>query len=597
MGNIQTCEDQQDENDILNGSGFEENTNVNKYYKISALLDYISNDNNFDFNINIKCLENKNKIDTENVIRKSKNNLNINFNLFRQSNIENNLNIFNNDDRINQKFNKTEENIYINFLSLGTSFTPKFNYTSYCKRELKRRRTTIDKNTAQCCSNFISKNNDIINKLNSNYSNISTISDEEIENNKNIIQTFSMLKSEQEKILNGNIIKIGFIGRQSNNQKVLKTFFINEKNPTKTDIYCVDKKLIQYQKDFCLKYKPKLYNKQVSNSYCFFANTDYVDFCCNYFASFHKTESFSKECDFKNDLFSENYENCIELNLNDLSNFIDFLCHYDIIIYCIDKMNENINAESKYLDYLIKRFPIFRYLIEKQRFFIVLNKISCEVNNIYQYQNEDANVTLNKLNQKFNNKLIFEMDLNKTYEEKIIYFYKILREKNRKKLFEKNFPIFNSNLKNHFSNASSKEIYNDSNDQNQKYNYENFILNKIYFENGKSINKKFSKFDYNQNFYIISDMFEKILMKKFIFKNSNYFTISNSDNLKYKNFYEFYEQFMKDKNYHSFDFNKAIEFDKIIYDSIYDILILKFENFYQEFKYEKLFNDIEKKKL
>ncbi len=594
MGNTQSSEEINDDFEILHGSTLnEERGNLDKNHKIYGLLDYISNENNFNFKINLKC--NANYDITQNSIKNLGDDITKKNTIITQSNEEEIS--FNNMIIKNSTNDNSNNNNFINFYSLGTTGKSRAydsNYYIKNNTSYSNNNTSSNKGNYKLSSNQIRYN--LFNKS-SNRDSLNNFNENNIEMNINLLNTFSKLKDSKEKILKGNIIKIGFVGRQNNNLKLLNSFFINEKNPYKVDVYCVDMVHGQNDKNSCFNYKSNCCNKNVSNSYCFFANADYIDICTNYFASYHKTGCFAKECEFKNDLFSENYGNCIELDLNDFANLIDYLCEYDIVIYCIDKMNENIKTESKYLDYLIKRFPIFKYLIENKRFFIVLNKFSCEKNSLYQYQNDEANIILNKLNQKFENKLIYELDLNKTYEEKIIYFYKILKKYDRNYLFEKNFPILNNNTKNNNLNnlneESSKASFNNKNsNKNEKNKYIKFSN-----DNGKTITTKFTKFDFNQNFYQISDMFEKIITKKFILKNSNYVTPSNCDKLKSKVFCEFYENFMKDNNYHCFDFNKAIEFDKTIYDSINELLILKLENFYQEFIYEKSLNDIDIKKF
>lgn len=639
MGNIQISEELTDDIDILNGSGYcEEKDNIDKNHKIHALLDYISNENNFNFKINLKCSSNQNQNQSsiknlsfkQNQLQQqqqqSSSNSNLNSNNTSKDdygNYVNNSNNFNpsasqkslvigasansnkNVNSVNQNQN-SNANLNVNaFANANSNINANSNFINFhslgnYENSNFYKQTSMGNSTSVSSNKSIQKNHS---NNNNNQNNINNINN--FEYNKNLIKTFSALKTQQEKILSGNILKVGFVGRQNNNMKLLNAFFINEKNPLKTDVYSVDWHQAKSQRDSCVNYKANCCNKHFSNSYCFFANSDNIDFCSNYFASYHKAECFSKECEFKNDMFSENYENCIELNLNDFSSLIEYVCEYDIVIYCIDKMNENIKTEAKYLDYLIKRFPIFKQMIKSNKFFVVLNKFSCEKNSLYQYQNDEANLILNKLNNKFDNKLIYELDLLKTYEEKLIYFYKILKKHDRSYLFEKNFPILNSNLNsdlnifnNNNNNCQNKNNFNceknsnSINNNNSSFNRESKSALKSAEANGKAFNAKFAKFDFNQNFYMISDMFEKILTKKFILKNSNYVTASNSEKLKSKTFCEFYENFMKDNNYHSYDFNKAIEFDKVIYDSINDLLIMKFENFYQEFKYEKLLNDI-----
>lgn len=617
MGNILSSEEFIDHIEKLNGSFLsDDKANINKNYKISALLDYISNEKNFNFKVNLKGNQVlKKEAESNERLLSDPNTQNLkedkNFAFNPNNNINNNFVNFN--SLIGSSNDSCSSNAYnLYSFSFNNKKTPHMNNLSSLHNDSYFSNQPSNSNEYhQGDENSVKKN------LNN------------FEADKNILKTFTRLKEEQERILNGNIIKVAFIGRQNNNLKLLNSFFINEKNPCKIDIYSSDTnpKSFHRKKDSNFNFMSYCSNINVSNSYCFFSNTDYIDFCMNYFVSYHRKENFAKECEFKNNLFSENYENCLEINLADFSKLLKYLCENDIVIYSIDKMNENIKTEAKYLEYLIKRFPIFKYMIEKNRFFIILNKITCEKNSLYQYQNDDANVLLNKINAKFDNKLIFELDLNKTFEEKIIYFYKVLKKYDRNYLFERNFPVINSqqinpNLiwsKEH--TIENQDIINCGINPSQAapaaetqrkleicqnaelinfdcsnvtfYNNLNFIKRRN-MENGKALNLKFSNFDFNQNFFIISDMFEKILTKKYIIKNSNHVDSSNPENLRSKTFCEFYENFISNNNYLSYDLNKAIEFDKVLYDSLNNILILKFENFYQEYKYERLLNEMSK---
>ena len=224
MGNTQICENFIDDLDILNGSAnYDEKGTLDKNYKISSLLDFITNDNNFNFKINLKCNENKTGIE----------------NLNDES-------IFDENEKIKLN-NKNHKNInsktnFINFNSLGN-----------------------------------------IKSTDNNY-------------DKNLIKTFSKIKEQQEKILNGNILKVAFIGRHNYNHKLLNTFFINEKNPLKTEIYSSNLDSKTFAKEPQLNYKSKCFHKNISNSFCFFSNADYIDFSLNYFISYHKGETFDKDC-------------------------------------------------------------------------------------------------------------------------------------------------------------------------------------------------------------------------------------------------------------------------------------------------------------
>lgn len=597
MGNTQTSLEIADELELPNGSQMSEKKgNTNKNYKISALLDYIANKKNFDFKVHLKFQQ---FIENESNQNPTKNNFNL---------------------KCTDKRLKNDSSIYhyVDFNSLEGSYNS-INPYLYKSNNLLSFTFNSAKKSTLLNLPFIKKEN---------HSETLSRHDETInanfETNKNIMKTFTRLKEEHDRILSGKIIKAAFVGRQNNCIQLLNSFFINEKNSSKVDIYSADPDPSKYSppNDNRFNYKSTTCcPPNVSNSYCFFSNIDYINFYLNYFISFHKKENFGEDCKFNNKCLFQGLGRgkSVDFDLANCSNFIKYLCEYDFVIYCIDKTNEDIQNESRYLEYLIKKFPIFKYMIEKKRFFIVLNKMSSEKNILYTYQNAEANSLLNKLNTKFDNNLIFEVDLNKTFEEKIIYFYKIIKKYDRKYLFEKNFPIKDSKNNNNEAvvaknlqncsfgdareNNSNTEIKSPSAlclDKNNPSNSDNNKTNKTLSllesntdtDTAYSVNFSCPNFDFNQNFFTISEWFEKILTKKFIIKHWNNIDSSNPDKFKSKAFYEFYEHFINSKISHAYGLNKAQEFDKFYYDTLNDLLMLKFENFYQEYKLERLLNEM-----
>jgi hypothetical protein len=320
-----------------------------------------------------------------------------------------------------------------------------------------------------------------------------------------------------EEFTNGGLIKLAFIGRYNSNIKLLNSFFLNEQNIDKVDLFS-HAELHKYKIDS----KENIYF-HVSDSYPFFANLNSLSFLASYFTMYHKSFSFYKDMEFKTDLFSHQYENCIEMDLEEFNQLMTLLCNNDIVIYTTNKHNENLDREARFFDYIIKRFPIFKYYINQGKFFIAINTHQNDANKFY-YENEEANAIFEKLNKMFNYKLIFELDFENSRNEKVIYFYNQFKDKSN--LFETN----------------------DGTD---------YVINKHY-----------SGYDRSKDLSILCENYEKILKKKFRLDCSKNFDYSD-EYLKTQRYENFTSQFNKDlEGYYSYDLNKIKEFDKVIYESL-----------------------------
>jgi hypothetical protein len=320
-----------------------------------------------------------------------------------------------------------------------------------------------------------------------------------------------------DKILLGGLIKLAFLGRFNSNSKLLSCFFLNEPNVDNIDLFS-HTELHKYS--VCSKDTSKL---NVSSTYSFFSNLNNLSFFGNYFPVYHKASSFNKDIEFKTDLFSNHYENCIELDLEEFNQLMTLLCNNDIVIYTTNKINENLHLEAKYFEYIIRRFPIFKDYINNGKFFIVLNTYQNDANMFY-YENEEARIIFERLNSMFDNKLIYELDVENSRIEKIIYFSKMFQNKNF--FFEEN--------------------------ENVNYIVRNFYKN----------------YDQCKNLNILSRNYEKTLQRKFRLSYSKNFDYNDEylKTEKYENFVNHFNQTLE--NYYSFDLNKIKEFDKAIYESI-----------------------------
>jgi hypothetical protein len=383
-------------------------------------------------------------------------------------------------------------------------------------------------------------------------------------------------------IKNGGLLKVAFIGRYGNNQKLINCFFLNQKSYSseRATIYSANE-LSHYKIEQNFKQKNSDHsitsmtcNIDYSNAIPFFCNLENLDFISSFFPLFYKATAFSKDLEFKTDLFAENYENCVELDLKELSKFIFQLCENDIVVYASDKNSENIKTEANFFDYMVKKSPLLKNKIKQKKFFIVL-KTHKPYNTLYHYQNEEANDIFNRLNEMFGFKFIFEIDIEKSYEEKIIYFSKLLEN---------------------YNNQNTKQYFNLSvQNNNQLYRSTSKLITKYYSDYLKQ-NPLNMKVDH------IGMKLNEVITKKFKIVNSKNFD-ANYDvakNGKFKKFYQNYVQKHDGINYFSYDLNKIKEFDKEIYDSIVSevdkkLKIIKnkieLKTFLNDYSYSKYFNN------
>lgn len=324
---------------------------------------------------------------------------------------------------------------------------------------------------------------------------------------------------DKKKNLNDCKARVALIGRFNTNHKLLSSFFPKENLEEKFDNFIINK------------------DNESMDVHPFFANLNNFDNITCSFSSFYKLPSFNRAIEFKTDLFSESYENCLDINLNEISLFYEYLAKYDIVIYSTESNNENIIKEAKYFDYLCKKSPLLKSKINDKKFYIILNRHSSNCC-LYYYQNEEAKSIFENLNKNFEYKFIYEMDLEKCYEEKIIYLSSLI--KNEK------LETINEEMK----------------------NCKNEFLNK----------------NLSTNFDYVLGKFHEIIKQKYKILNSKNFIGANGDIYKSIHYEKFYSKFLKldFAKYSSYYLNIIKEFDKEIYDSILDSVCLKINNLKQE---------------
>lgn len=357
------------------------------------------------------------------------------------------------------------------------------------------------------------------------------------------------IRKEREPLISGGLIKVAFLGRNDDNRKLLSSLFIDEPYREGINLYTMNE--VNKYKVHSPSEDNKLLN--VSDACGYFSNLNGVNFFANFFTSFYKAPSFSKNTEFKMDIYCADYEKCIDIDLKELSQLITYLSENDLVIFVTDKNNENIVKEAKYFDYLIKRFPIIKNSMKNKKFLVVLNTETSH-NCLYKYQNEEANKIFDRINQMFEHNVFFELNVEKCYEEKIIYFHKLL-------LNTKINPIQRGQTcKTHKINSDGCE--------------DPPAVEQL-------INDHYPNFKLKVNSEAISNKFEEIIKQKFKILHSKNFNY-NADNYKTKKFEKFYQNYVQSENYYSFDLNKIREFDKVIFDGIMNELYIKLDSIFEE---------------
>jgi hypothetical protein len=442
---------------------------------------------------------------------------------------------------------------------------------------------------------------------------------------------------EIEKLKKGKLIKIAFVGRYGNNYKFKQIFFpnenafdsfhtftpvqdksekifencekslqnlknvksvrnvdkfFNEKNSENSEKYFSDSEPDHYYKNKILENNSKnkntqnsqdLKNSQISTnslSFPFFSNLNNLEFLSTYFSSFHSVETFKKNFIFKTDFFSEDYENCIQLDLPEMALLIEQLCLNDIVIYCTDKTNQNIFKEANFFKYLYKRSALFRNCVINGQFYIILNN-HIHDSSMFHYQNEEANQIFKSLNTTIGHKFIFDIDIEKSFEEKIVYFALLFENKGRRKSLECRScseKIFRRNSK--IEKNEKIQISQKIEKNNSSIYFDNYFTSDVTKLLNFSFSKNISIYSNKNKFDTLKSNFREVVKKKFKILNSKNFDINSIE----KKFPSFYQNFLKTENYFSYELNKIKEFDKELYDSFIRKLNTKFSNL----KYEIL---------